>query len=199
MGRRSEHTKEELHQLIVKATLDLVREQGASNVTARQIAHAVGYTPGMLYSVFENLQHIFLHVNVLSLDSLFAQCTRAQKKAKGPENSIRAMGMAYLKFAENNTNQFHLMFQPMPLPNTVLPTELGNRIESLFELVEQDLIALDPKASESAVKLGARSLWSGVHGAAALSLTNQLYSKEDKADQLVVNMLVSRFVDSWQK
>ncbi len=199
MGRRSEHTKEELHDLIVAGTLELVREQGAGNVTARQIAQAVGYTPGMLYSVFENLQHIFLHVNVLSLDSLYLQCTRAQKKTKGPENSIRAMGLAYLAFAEKNTNQFQLMFQPMPLPNTVTPAELSNRIRSLFELVEQDLKALDPKASDSAVSLGARSLWSGVHGAAALSLTNQLYSEEKNADQLIVNMLVSRFVDSWQK
>ena len=199
MGRRSEHTKEELHKLIVDATLELVREQGAASVTARLIAQAVGYTPGMLYSIFENQQAIFLHVNVLSLDSLYAQCMRAQKKAKGPENSIRAMGMAYLEFAEKNTNQFHLMFQPMPLPNTVLPLELGSRIQSLFELVEQDLIALDPNASTSAVKLGARSLWSGVHGAAALSLTDQLYSEEKNADQLVVNMLVSRFIDSWQK
>jgi len=198
MGRRSEHTKEELHHLIVDATLQLVREHGPSKVTARQIAQAVGYTPGMLYSVFDNQQAIFLHVNVLSLDSLYAQCLRAQKKAKGPEAAIRAMGMAYLEFAEKNTNQFHLLFQPMPLPNPNLPAELSNRIRSLFELIEHDLIALDPKASEPAVKLGARSLWSGVHGAAALSLTDQLYSDEKNADQLIVNMLISRFIDSWQ-
>ncbi len=199
MGRRSEHSKEELHALIVNATLELVREQGAGKVTARQIAQAVGYTPGMLYSIFENLQSIFLHVNVLSLDSLYSQCMRAQKKAKGPESSIRAMGLAYLAFAESNNNQFQLMFQPMPDPRLSRPAELGSRIRALFELVEQDLLALDPDASESAIKLGARTLWSGVHGAAALSLTDQLYSEEKNADQLIVNMLISRFVDSWQK
>jgi len=139
MGRRSEHTKEELHHLIVDATLKLVREKGGSNVTARQIAQAVGYTPGMLYSIFDNQQAIFLHVNVLSLDSLHAQCTRAQKKAKGPEAAIRAMGMAYLEFAAKNTNQFHLLFQPMAMPNTDIPKELGGRIQSLFELIERDL------------------------------------------------------------
>lgn len=199
MGRRSEHTKEELHELIVNATLELVREQGAGNVTARQIAQEVGYTPGMLYSVFENLQDIFLHVNVCSLGSLYAQCKRAQKKSKDPENSIRAMGMAYLKFAAGNTHQFHLLFQPTPLTDTDLPSELSGRIRSLFELIEQELITLDPTASESAVKLGARTLWSGVHGAAALSLTDQLFSEERNADQLVVDMLVSRFIESWKK
>lgn len=199
MGRRSEHSREELTSLIVEATLELVREQGPTSVTARQIAEAVGYTPGMLYSIFDNLQAIYLCVNVVSLDSLYEQCVKAQKKAQGPERSIRAMGLAYLQFAEENANQFQLMFQPMPKTDTPQPVELSERIRSLFELVETELKMLDPSASESAIKLGARTLWSGVHGAAALSLTDQLYSEEKNSDQLIVNMLVSRFVDSWQR
>jgi len=199
MGRRSDHTREELQQLIIEATRDLVKEQGVTKVTVRQIAQAVGYTPGMLYSVFDNLQAIFLHVNVVTLDSLYSKCRRAQKKAKNPEGAIRAMGLAYLKFAENRTHEFQLLFQPMPPPDVTRPTQLGTRIQSLFGLVELELKALDPNASESAVALGARTLWSGVHGAAALNLTDQLYSTEKHPDQLVLNMLVSRFVESWQK
>jgi len=199
MGRRSEHSREELTELIVEATLELVREQGPAAVTARQIAEAVGYTPGMLYSIFDNLQAIYLHVNVVSLDQLYQQCVKAQKKARGPERSIRAMGLSYLEFAAENAHQFQLMFQPMPQASTSQPIELGARIRSLFELVEKELKELDPSASESALKLGARTLWSGVHGAAALSLTDQLFSEEKNSDQLIVNMLVSRFVDSWQR
>ncbi len=199
MGRRSEHSREELTNLIVEATLELVREKGPASVTARQIAQAVGYTPGMLYSIFENLQSIYLHVNVVSLDALYVQCRDAQKKARGPERSIRAMGLAYLKFAEQNANQFQLMFQPMSQSSSEKPIELGTRIRSLFELVEDELKKLDPAASKSALGLGARTLWSGVHGVAALSLTDQLYSDEKNSEQLIVDMLVSRFVDSWQQ
>ena len=199
MGRRSDHTKEELHQMIIEATLDLVREHGVSQVTVRQIATAIGYTPGMLYSIFDNLQAIFMHVNVNSLDSLHAKCDRARKKAKDPEGSIRAMGLAYLKFAENNTHQFQLMFQTAPSPDIARPAELSARIRSLFELIEQELKKLDPDASESSLEIGARTLWSGVHGAAGLHITNQLYTNEKKADQLIVHMLVSRFVDSWKR
>jgi len=166
MGRRSEHSREELTHL---------------------------------YSIFDNLQAIYLRVNVVSLDSLYEQCLKAQKKARGPERSIRAMGLAYLQFAADNANQFQLMFQPMPPTDTAQPVELGVRIRSLFELIETELRALDPNASDSAIKLGARTLWSGVHGAAALSLTDQLYSDEKNSEQLIVSMLVSRFVDSWQR
>ncbi len=198
MGRRSDHTKEELQQLTIEATLALVKEQGVAQVTVRQIAEAVGYTPGMLYSIFDNLQAIFLHVNVASLKGLYAACVKAQKSSKQPEAAITAMGMAYLKFAEKNTHQFELLFQPVP-PDVSRPLELGVRIRSLFELVELELKALDPNATDAAVALGARTLWSGVHGAAALNATNQLYSEQKNADRLIVQMLVSRFVDSWQR
>ena len=87
----------------------------------------------------------------------------------------------------------------MPPTDTAQPVELGARIRSLFELIETELRTLDPNASDSAIRLGARTLWSGVHGAAALSLTDQLYSDEKNSEQLIVSMLVSRFVDSWQR
>jgi len=199
MGRRSDHTKEELKQLVIEATLDLVKEQGVAQVTVRQIAHAVGYTPGMMYSIFENLQSIFLHVNVISLDNLYAKCLRAQKKAKDPESAITAMGLAYLKFAETDTHQFQCLFQAMPATDVTGPVELSVRIRSLFELVEQELKVLNPDASDSDIELGARTLWSGVHGAAALNITDQLYTDKKNADRLIVKMLVSRFVDSWRR
>ena len=109
------------------------------------------------------------------------------------------MALAYLKFAERNTHQFQLMFRPIPDIGVTAPVELGQRIRSLFQLVEQELEKLDPDADRTSVEIGARTLWSGVHGAAALNVTNQLYTDKKNADRLIVKMLVNRFVDSWQK
>ncbi|MEE9320430.1 MAG: TetR/AcrR family transcriptional regulator [Granulosicoccus sp.] len=199
MGRRSEHSREELHQLIVDATLMLVQQKGAESVTARQIAQAVGYTPGMLYSIFTNLQDIFLHVNAVGLDSLQAQCVAAQKAAKSPEDSIQSMALAYLAFAEEHTHQFNLMFRPIALAGVNTPEQLSTRIQSLFALVESELRKLDPNASDMDVSVGARALWSGVHGAAALSLTDQLYLETTHADRRIVDMMINHFVDNWQR
>ena len=84
-------------------------------------------------------------------------------------------------------------------PDIARPAELNVRIRSLFELIEHELKKLDPDASEASLEIGARTLWSGVHGAAGLHITDQLYTNEKKADQLIVHMLVSRFVDSWKR
>lgn len=197
MGRRSDHSREELQKLVVNATLTLVQQHGASKVTARQIAQAVGYTPGMLYSIFENLQDIFLHVNQEGVQALFAMCLDAQSSCEKPADAICAMGQAYLKFAETHTHQFDLMFSRQATEQTS-PANLSNQINSLFELVEQQLRQLNPDADENQVRLSARALWSGVHGTAALRLSRQLYLDSEQADQDIVDTLITGFIDSWQ-
>lgn len=200
MGRRSDHSREELQTMIVEATLHLVKQNGASKVTARQIAQAVGYTPGMLYSIFTNLQDIFLHVNEEGVQTLSSLCIEAQRKSKSPEEAIQSMGLAYLKFAEKHTHQFDLMFSRQtqgPDAKRTSPA-LSGRISSLFELVEEELRKLNDSASDEQVKLGARALWSGVHGTAALGLSNQLYYDNKHADRDIVKALINGFLASWQ-
>jgi len=199
MGRRSEHSRDELRQLILDATLELVTAQGADRVTARQIAQAVGYTPGMLYSVFVNLQDIFLHVNVISLEALYQDCASASESCTEPAAAMQAMGLAYLQFAEQHTHQFDLLFRRVTSTDVDMPDALRTRINALFFLVERELHTIAPKQTEQAVKLGARAIWSGVHGAAQLMLSEQLYLDTPHADREIVDMLVSRFVDSWQR
>lgn len=201
MGRRSDHSREELQTLIIDATLALVKEQGAAKVTARQIARAVGYTPGMLYSVFANQQDIFLHVNQVGVQMLAGMCIDAQRKSDGPENAIIAMGLAYLKFAEEHTHQFDLMFsrQAQEAAEQQSPSGLSDQISSLFELVEDELRQLDSDADEEQIKLGARALWSGVHGTAALRLSRQLYLDNAHADRDIVKTLIRGFVQSFRR
>lgn len=198
MGRRSDHSREELQQLIIAATLELVRQKGADKVTARQIATAVGYTPGMLYSVFINLQDIFLHVNQLGLCELHSLCATALQKSSKPEDAIEAMGLAYMRFAEERTHQFDLMFTRHIQHPDIAPPGLSNQIRTLFELVEAELRLLNEDATDDAVKLAARALWSGVHGTAALQLSDQLYLDSPNAAQEIVRILIRSFIKCWR-
>ncbi|NND92073.1 MAG: TetR/AcrR family transcriptional regulator [Granulosicoccus sp.] len=198
MGRRSDHSREELQAMIIEATLTLVRDRGADKVTARQIATAVGYTPGMLYSVFINLQDIFLHVNEIGLRTLHALCAEAVSENATPEEAIKAMGLAYLRFAGTHTHQFDLMFTRSIQQPEMPPPGLDNQIRTLFELVEFQLRRLNASATDEEVHLGARALWSGVHGTAALRLSDQLYLDAPDADRDIVELLVTSFVQYWR-
>ncbi len=199
MGRRSDHSRDELQQLIVNATLSLVSEHGAERVTARKIAEAVGYTPGMLYSVFINLQDIFLHVNQIGLKTLYYKCDHAIEHSLTPDAAIKHMGLAYLTFAAEHTHQFDLMFARAETTPEMTAPILKHQIHALFDLVEKQLQMLAPTATDSQLTLAARALWSGVHGVAALRLSNQLYLDETNADREIVDLLVNNFLLSWQQ
>ncbi len=199
MGRRSEHSREELQQLIVHSTTDLIIKHGADQVTARQIAKAVGYTPGMLYSVFENQHDIFLHVNLQTLNCLYEECAQASKRRRTPEKAVLALGLAYLKFAENRTHQFDLLFtRTRSTPSKEQRDQLRTLISDLFALIETELATLNPKRSANHVRVGARALWSGVHGTAQLGLAGQFYLKTKHPDRDIVETLVREFLRSWK-
>ncbi len=197
MGRRSDHSREQLQEMIIEAALNLVRQRGAEKVTARQIATAVGYTPGMLYSVFINLQDIFLHVNQVGLRSLYERCATAQQTSGSPDGAIRAMGQAYLQFAREHTHQFDLMFSRSIQHPEVPPPGLGDQIRTLFELLGMQLQRLRPAAAEDEIRQGALALWSGVHGTAALRLSSQFDNEAANADSQIVDLLISSFIRHW--
>ncbi|MGQ7847519.1 TetR/AcrR family transcriptional regulator [Granulosicoccus sp. 3-233] len=198
MGRRSDHSREQLQEMIIEAALNLVRQRGVEKVTARQIATAVGYTPGMLYSVFINLQDIFLHVNQIGLRALHERCAAAQQSSSNPADAIRSMGQAYLQFAREHTHQFDLMFTRSIQHPDKPPPGLGDQIRTMFELLSQQLHQLRPNAPENEVRQGALALWSGVHGTAALRLSSQFHLESTDADSQIVDLLIDSFIRHWQ-
>jgi AcrR family transcriptional regulator len=196
VARRSDHTKEQLTELVVDATAALIEEHQTLKITARQIAERVGYTPGTLYTHFENLDDIFLHVNARSLAQLRNILLDAVAGEDSPQEAIRAMGLAYLDYARNQPHRFQLMFTPR-LPNGAIPPPfLQNEIEGLFALLGAQLKRIS-EADDRTLEVGVRALWSGVHGVASLALGDQLFSATPDIDRKMVGMLVNQFVSSW--
>ncbi len=197
MARRSDHTRQELHELIVGETMKLVDELGAANITARQIAARIGYTAGTLYTHFDNLADIYLQVNARNLSRLRAQVQGAIASADDPADRLLEMAYAYLGYAEAHPHHFALLFSHNLQPGQTLPDDLQAIIDSLFDLVTAELAALDPNATAAELELGVRALWSGVHGICALSLSDLLFTQHWRADRPILKTLVSHFVASW--
>ena len=199
MARRSDHTKEELQDLIIGETMKLVDEFGATNITARDIAARIGYTPGTLYTHFDNLADILLHVNARILVRLKAQIQGAINSAGDPADRLLEMGYAYLGFAEAHSHWFALLFNHKLEPGQPAPDDLQEIVDSLFDLVRAELAALDPEATAAELELGVRALWSGVHGICALSLSDRIITQHWRSDRPVLKTLVSHFLASWSR
>lgn len=197
MARRSDHTREELQRLIVDAASDLVAERGADGVTARLIAKRIGYAPGTLYTQFENLTDIFLHVNGESLQALYDLCEAALADDRSPRDALVAMGYAYLQFALDRPHHFRLMFTQHLPPGVPVADWLQARIDALFALVERQFARLMPGVDDATKTLSAHALWAAVHGTASLSTSDQLFTQRWQADREMIRSVVENYVDGW--
>ena len=70
MGRRSTHTPQQLRELILDAAQDIIEVNGLAGLSAREIARRIGYSPGTIYNMFDNLDDVVLNVEARVLDAL---------------------------------------------------------------------------------------------------------------------------------
>jgi AcrR family transcriptional regulator len=194
MARRSDHSREEIHEMALHAAETILTEEGFAALSARRIAAAMGYTVGTLYLVFKNLDDLILQVNGRTLDELYGHLSRIGEEHGAGIAGSRALGSAYLAFATENKQRFSMIFEHRMPSIDDLPDWYLEKIGRMFSLVEQTLRPLAAERSEQEIALAARALWSGVHGIVILARTGRLKvigggSVEEMIDSLVLNYL----------
>ena len=76
MARRADHSREELCEIAMQAAERIVETDGLRALTARNVADAIGYSPGTLYNLFANLDELILQLNGRTLDALHDRLAR---------------------------------------------------------------------------------------------------------------------------
>jgi len=174
MARRSDHSKQEIREMILVAAEKIVDAQGYSGLSARKIAAEIGYTVGTLYLVFKNLDEITLTVNARTLDKLYNHLSAAVKKCDSPRSCVIILGRAYIDFAKVFPSRWNMIFEQKIPDDVLIPIWYESRVEQIFELIEQQMAPLMINQTEQKLAQVARTLWCGVHGICVLALTNKL-------------------------
>jgi AcrR family transcriptional regulator len=188
MGRRSVHTPEELRELILQSSTELIERGGLSALSAREIARAVGYSPGTIYNVFTNLDDLVLTIEVRMLDALATRLDAAAETAS-PRERIYRLATAYLGFTHDNPRLWNLLFEHQLPESHQLPQGFLARLEALLAKVEAALAPyFEGKPAEQA--RAARVLWASVHGITSLSAAGKLVNvTSETATSLVDDLL----------
>src|SRR6266446_5278348 len=100
MGRRSDHTLEQIKDMAISAAEKIVRKKGVEEISTRKIAAEIGYTSGTLYLVFRNLDDLLLHVNGRTLERLRDSLSGVTVQAYEPVAMVKAICSAYIAFAD---------------------------------------------------------------------------------------------------
>ncbi|HEX2842483.1 TetR/AcrR family transcriptional regulator [Hyphomicrobium sp.] len=189
MGRRSLHTAEELRELIIGASTELIQESGLSGLSAREIARRINYSPGTLYNSFENLDDLVLTIEGRLLDDLLASIS-SLPTADDPRKQVHAIANCYLTFAGRNPKLWNLLFEHHVPASQAIPDWYRQKLEALMGKVEDVLAPLADGLDAEELRRSARVLWAGVHGVSSLSAADKLSTiTADDANVLMDNLI----------
>ncbi len=146
-------------QTILATAMDQVARDGLDGLAIRSVAAALGLAPNALYRYFANLAALQAALAEESRRRLQKALHKAAGK-KPPEEAIRSIAKAYVRFAREQPHVFGLTL----MPSSSEMEGDGAHIESWrFVLGHVARIYGEEKAPEAAV-----ALWAFLHGMTAL-------------------------------
>ncbi len=177
MARRSDHTRDELHALILDAARNIVERKGLAGLTIRALGDSIGYSSGTLYNLFQGLDDIVIHLNAATLDELHDELVAVPKGAD-VEATLCALADCYAHFTTRRPLLWGLLFQDLP-NRSPRPNWYYRRMDRLLTLVEDALAPLFGSDREAEKRDAARVLWSGLHGMCMLAAEGAVVSKRE--------------------
>ena len=162
MGRRSDHSRTELEELIVAEGHRLLAETGFAGFSAREVARRIGYSIGTIYNVFESLDHLLIAINGRTFE-LWTDYL-ANRIAEGGNDRIQSLVEAYFGFARDHPNLWMAIYDHRLPPGMVMPERDMEKRRALTRIVFHEIARQLPNCSDNEVEHLARSLIATVHG-----------------------------------
>ena len=198
MARRSDHTREELKELIIQSTWDIVADQGIKGLSARKIADSIGYAPGTIYNIFTSMDDLIVHLNTKTLNVLYDQIEPAltQSDNQSPEDIILKISEIYMQFARDYAPYWSLIFEHKFEEGYKPESWYQEKIDGLFSTVEQVLQPYFKEGGATKRQMAARILWSSLHGLCALYQSGKIdfiesseASEQDMREYLIKSLI----------
>ncbi len=193
MARRADHSREELYELALATAEEIVETDGFRGLTARNVADAIGYSPGTLYNVFTNLDDLIIHLNGRTLDRLYDLVIREKLTGKA-QRDVKTLLHVYLKFLEHHRALWELMMEFRLPGGQDLPRWYMKKVEKVLSVLEQALAPLFPKNNKQKAQETARILWASLHGICSLATTGKLMVVTNQSMEAMANALVSNYL-----
>jgi AcrR family transcriptional regulator len=194
MGRRNEHSREELRALALRAAGDIVAASGAAALSMREVARRIGYTVGALYIVFQNLDDLIVQLNEQTVIELRESLERIRGRANQPAQNLRLLVAAYLGYALLHTARWRLVFEHRLPEGQKAPASYAGHTAAIFALVGRHLQESGVVPSDSSTEELATALWSGAHGICMLAVTGKLQLVTQASIQKLLDVLLDRFL-----
>lgn len=179
MAPKNKFTREQ----IISAALELTRKQGASALTARALAKALGVSTQPVFTCFTTMEEAREEV-----------CTAAWRVYQGyverglsMDPPFFGVGVQYLAFARQEPELYKLLFLQQ---NKEGKSEALAAMERSRVLVRPSLMKIY-RMEEAAADLYFRNMWLVVHSLATLIVTNDCPYSDEELARLLTGFSVS--------
>lgn len=162
MGRRSDHSRTELRELIILEGHRQMAEHGFAHFSARQVARAIGYSVGTIYNLFPSLDHLLVAINTRTFVLWTEFVGRRLEDVR--DDRIGVLVRAYFDFAREHINLWMAIYDHRLPPGMPLPQGDDEERRQLTLIVIRELAAALPHMADVDVERLARSLIATVHG-----------------------------------
>lgn len=187
--RKSSYHHGNLREALLRAALEVVRDEGVGAISLREVARRAGVSHAAPAHHFGDKAGL---LTALATEGyvLFGEALRAgaARSTEDPLKRLGWVGWAYVMFAAEHRAYFEIMFRPELLhrDNAALLTTASTAYLELTDAVK----ACWPNASEQEREAHAIRLWSEVHGLATLWLHGNLpqYATPEALDAFVKQM-----------
>lgn len=171
MARRARKDPDELRLLTLDAARRIIATDGPESLTARRLAAEIGYTPGTIYNLFDNLAQVLWEVNrdhFARIGALFEALPKGS-----PTQRLEALATHYLTLVTEHPELFQALFGG-PRRSPEFPQWYMQAISGLLDRIAAEVARLAPSLPPEAARREAEQLFIAIHGVAALSVDGRL-------------------------
>lgn len=174
--RRDQYHHGDLPRALTDVAGELLEKDGPEAVTLRTVARRIGVSPAAVYRHFADKNALLAAVAAEGFAQL-AEAFRASLADAAGQDALarlRALGLAYLRFAGDHPRLYRLLFG-LERPSAQANARLARESSEAYRLLEAAAAATLPPASDAReIARAATAAWSLVHGYAMLRLEGQL-------------------------
>lgn len=165
--------KQITREMILKAALQLLREQGYGAVNIKQLARALGCSTQPIYLSFSGMEELRAQLIPLAVQEFEHQMR------DGADGMVRLYDLPYITFAKREPHLFHFLFM-----RANAYAEMQRVLQPMIRRATEELMAVYHLSYDRADRLH-DALWMQAHGIAAMIATDFCHWDMEKAADML--------------
>lgn len=197
MGRRADHTREQLAGLVIAAASKIIAKHGPEGLSMRAIAAAIGYAAGSIYNAVGDVRQVLSEVNTRTLDALADRLEQVEARSTGTPPIDRALEVAdaYLDFVQTRPRLWAAVLANPPAPEAPASHSYAAARMRNIAVVELILRPFFPDEIERPAAVIA--LWSAMQGIATFAIGgNYAFMGVGIQSRDIAHLLLRRFLEA---